>query len=84
MFYEYALKSVSDGNHYIGSTNDLKRRRAEHSAGMSRATKGRRPFVLRYYEAYESEEDARRREHALKHNGRVPAQLKKRISASLQ
>lgn len=75
---------MKDSKLYIGYTNDLKRRLAEHNSGKSRATKGRRPFKLRYYEAYADEGDAQHREHALKNNGRVLAQLKKRISASLQ
>lgn len=84
MFYLYVLKSSKDGDLYIGSTNNLKRRLAEHNNGQSRATKGRRPFTLRYYEAYSTEAEAQHREYALKHNGRVLAQLKRRISASIQ
>jgi len=84
MFYVYVLQSIHDNTLYIGSTNDLKRRLAEHNNGNSRATKNRRPFTLCYYEAYSSEQDARHREHALKHNGRVLTQLKRRIVASLQ
>ena len=80
----YVLKSKSDDNLYIGSTNDLKRRLAEHNSGKSFATKSRGPFVLKYYEAYTSETDARHREYALKNNGRVLFQLKQRIKASLQ
>lgn len=84
MFYVYVLKSVPDNNLYIGFSNDLKRRLAEHNAGKSLATKGRRPFILCYYEAYMDKDEAQHREYALKHNGRVLAQLKRRIRASLQ
>jgi putative endonuclease len=73
-----------DNNLYVGSTDDLRRRLAEHNVGKSQATKVRLPLVLRYYEAYANEEDARHREYALKHNGRVWTQLKRHISASLQ
>lgn len=83
MFYVYLLKSCRDGNHYIGSTNDLRRRLAEHNAGKSRATKPRAPFELCYYESYFSESDARTRESQLKKDGRALAQLKKRLLTSL-
>jgi putative endonuclease len=84
MFYVYILKSERDQNLYVGSTNDLRRRLAQHNAGTVRSTAQRRPFILPYYEAYRLEEDARRRESMLKKDGRALAILKQRIRASLQ
>lgn len=84
MFYVYVIKSDKDSELYIGSTADLRRRLAEHNAGKVPSTSHRRPFSVRYYEAYAKEEDARRREHMLKKDGRALAVLKQRISASLQ
>lgn len=83
MFYVYILKSIKDGDLYIGSTNDLRRRLAQHNNGESRSTKSRAPFELRYYESYFKESDAREREFRLKKDGRALTQLKKRLSASL-
>ena len=83
MCYVYLLKSGQDDQQYIGSTNDLRRRLFEHSSGLVRSTKSRRPFTLRYYEAYFSEKDARVREYQLKKDGKALGQLKKRISKSL-
>jgi putative endonuclease len=83
MYYVYILKSLKDSNLYLGSSNDLRRRLAEHNAGKSFSTKARRPFELRYYEAYFNEEDARSREQSLKDNGRTLAQLKRRLGKSL-
>jgi len=83
MFYVYILKSTKDDRFYVGSTNDLRRRLAEHNDKKSRATKGRGPFALRYYEAFSVERDARTREYNLKKDGKALGQLKKRISASL-
>lgn len=82
MFYTYVLKSLKDGNYYIGSTNDLKRRFREHNNKKSFSTKSRAPFKLVYYEAYGSEKDARNREKNLKLRSRAFAQLKKRIEDS--
>jgi putative endonuclease len=84
MYYVYVLKSKKDDNLYYGSTNDLRRRLNEHNVGKSLATKGRRPFELRYYEAYFNEEDARSREWSLKKDGRALAQLRRRLAKSLQ
>lgn len=84
MYYMYVLKSIKDSKLYWGSTDDLRRRVAEHNSGKSRSTKSRRPLELRYYEAYANEDDARNREYQLKKNGRAIAQLRLRIKNSLQ
>ena len=75
----YILKSKKDGDLYIGSTNDLRRRLEEHNSGKVRSTKSRIPFELVYYEAYKSEKDARQREQNLKLRSRAFTQLKRRI-----
>lgn len=84
MYYLYVLKSKKDKYLYVGSTNDLRRRLSEHNSGKVQSTMSRRPFDLRYYEAYLIESDARNREASLKKDGRAWAQLKGRISESLQ
>ncbi|KKU81133.1 MAG: Excinuclease ABC C subunit domain protein [Parcubacteria group bacterium GW2011_GWA1_47_8] len=84
MYYLYILKSQKDQHLYIGSTNDLRRRLLEHNSGKVRSTMSRRPFELRYYEAYTSENDARKRGASLKKDGRALAQLKRRSNESLQ
>lgn len=78
------MKSKKDANLYIGSTNDLKQRFKEHNEGKVSSTKSRTPFVLKYYEAFCSEKEARKREHSLKKDGKALGQLKKRIFTSLQ
>lgn len=83
MFYVYLLKSKKDNNLYLGSTNDLKRRFKEHNSGLVTSTKSRIPFELVYYEAYKSEEDARKREQSLKLRAKALVQLKKRIQGCL-
>lgn len=83
MFYVYVLKSEKDEKLYVGSTNDLRRRLLEHNNGEIESTKARKPFQLRYYEAYYSEADARAREAQLKKDGKALGQLKRRIAKSL-
>ena len=84
MFYVYVLKSLKDSELYIGSTNNLKRRFAEHQNGESFSTQFRHPFELVYYEAYKNEKDARLREQALKLRGNARRFLKERIERSLE
>ena len=66
MYYVYLLLSEKDGKFYTGSTDNLKRRIAEHNAGYVRSTVRRKPFKLIYYEACINEADARVRERYLK------------------
>lgn len=84
MFFVYLIRSKKDRNFYIGSANNLKKRLLEHNKGMNYSTKYRIPFELVYFEAYKSEEDARRREHNLKLRANALNQLKRRISKSLK
>jgi putative endonuclease len=64
MHYVYVLKSPKQ--FYVGFTNDLKKRVAEHNADKSFSTKNRGPWQLVYYEASASSVDARVRERYLK------------------
>ncbi len=66
MYYVYLLLSGKDGKFYTGSTDDLKRRIAEHEAGYVKSTVRRKPLKLIYYEACLNEADARGRERYLK------------------
>jgi putative endonuclease len=79
MWYVYILKSQKDLKLYIGSTNDLRKRLRDHNDGKQFATKYRRPLKLIYYEAYEFEYLARRREKRLKYFGSAYRELKKRL-----
>jgi len=75
MFYLYILQDKISHRIYIGSTNNLKRRMNQH-------LKKNKSWVLVYYEAYQSEKDAREREQKLKHYGTSLADLKHRIKNS--
>lgn len=79
MYYVYILKSRKDDNLYIGSTNNLKKRFWMHNSGKIFSTKFRKPFDLIYYEAFQSDKMARKREKSLKLRGNSLVQLKKRI-----
>jgi len=66
MHFVYVLQSIKDKKLYVGSTNNLKKRFAEHNTGSVSATKKRRPLKLVYYEACLSKIDAFKREKYLK------------------
>ena len=66
MNYTYILE-CSDGTYYTGWTNDLEKRVKMHNAGKgAKYTKPRRPVVLAYYEAFQTKEEAMRREREIK------------------
>lgn len=66
MPFTYILQSLKDKKFYIGSTNDIKRRKEEHDLGKVKATRYRRPLKIIYTEEYTLLIDARRREFEIK------------------
>ena len=86
MYYVYVLYNLdsrSKRKFYIGLTNNLKKRVAEHNAHKSSWTSGFGPWQLIYYESYLSWRDAEAREQRLKNNGKGFAELKKRLVQSI-
>jgi predicted GIY-YIG superfamily endonuclease len=77
MWYTYILK-MDDGEYYVGSTNDLKRRMEEHTRARGISTKWRLPAILEAYIAVKSEGTARCLEKYLKTSS-GKATLRKRI-----
>jgi putative endonuclease len=77
MYYVYILK-MADGEYYIGSTNNLKRRTEEHTAGREISTKWRLPATLEAYIAVKSKQTSHRLEKYLKTSS-GKATLRKRI-----
>lgn len=73
MFYVYILQSIQNPERfYVGYTSDLKRRIKEHNSGMSNHTHKFKPWNLRGYIAFDTEEKAHKFEHFLKTgNGRI-------------
>jgi len=77
MFYTYVLK-CDDGELYVGSAVDLRKRLAQHRAGQVRATAHRLPVRLEVLRGCRSELKARLREKQLK-TGFGRAYLKRRL-----
>ena len=79
MHFVYLLQSEINGSFYIGQTNDVVRRLAEHNRGEVYFTKRHRPHKLIYYETYLSEVLAKEREKQLKRFGSAYVALLKRL-----
>lgn len=76
------LKSIKDGNIYVGFTKNLKLRLEQHNKGSVRSTKIRRPLKLIYFECCLDQADATHREKYFKtYLGRMF--IKKRIKSYL-
>lgn len=78
IYYVYVLR-ISNGQLYVGSTNNLVSRIKKHKNGEVFTTRKYLPVALIYYESYSSEREARHREKMLKYHGSVFAHLKARI-----
>jgi putative endonuclease len=66
-FFVYILASKRNGTLYVGVTNNLARRMAEHKSKLILGfTKQYGVDVLVYFEAFNSILEARAREHSLK------------------
>ena len=84
MYYLYLIQNEKTEETYIGITNDIKRRVAEHNFGISRSTHRKDGnWLLIYFEAYRLKEDAVIRERKMKQYGRTRQESLKRCINSL-
>ena len=80
MWYVYFLE-LSNGDIYVGSTDDLRRRFASHQQGHVISTRNYVPLILRSYVAVGDEATARRLERYFK-SGSGKTFAKKRFLAT--
>ena len=67
MHYVYLIVSVSNpGNRYVGYTEDLRQRLADHNSGKNVSTAPYRPWHLQTYLAFSTKRQALAFEHYLK------------------
>ncbi|HCY77300.1 MAG TPA: endonuclease [Ignavibacteriales bacterium] len=66
MFFVYAIKSLKRNYIYVGLSNNLERRLAEHNGGRNKTTEPYRPFKLIYSEEFDTRIKARTREKYFK------------------
>lgn len=58
MYYFYILRSLNNGQLYLGSTPDVKARFKSHNAGENKATKPHIPYELIFYSGFINKSDA--------------------------
>ena len=68
MWFVYLIQSSIDNTYYIGFTEDIKKRVAEHNQGKTKSIKHKIPYKLVYFEGYANKTIARKRELELKNN----------------
>jgi putative endonuclease len=67
MHYVYLIESTSsEGKRYIGYTDNLRQRIADHNSGKNVSTTAHRPWRLRTYLAFSTKDQALAFEHYLK------------------
>jgi len=65
-FSVYIIYSATLDKYYTGSCQDFGIRLLQHNSGKNKSTKGGIPWVLKYEEKYETNQDVRKREAAIK------------------
>ena len=65
-YYVYILKSLKNGDFYVGSTSDYKKRVDRHNAGLVKSTKGYKPWKLIEVREFTSRREAILQERFLK------------------
>ena len=66
MFYAYVLKSINSDFFYKGHCENLENRLTEHNSGKTRSIKAYVPFVVVYFEIFNTREEAIKRERYFK------------------
>jgi putative endonuclease len=65
-FHLYILQSETSGRYYVGQTEDLDARVAQHNANYTKSLRNRGPWKLVYSEGFETRGEAVRRERQIK------------------
>ena len=65
-YFTYIIKSDKTRSYYFGHCQDLSIRLLRHNAGKVKSTKNKKPWLLHYYEEYNTKSEAFRREQFFK------------------
>ncbi|RYY95204.1 MAG: GIY-YIG nuclease family protein [Chitinophagaceae bacterium] len=66
MYFAYVLKSIEHEYYYKGHCHDLQKRLTEHNSGQTQSSRPYAPFTVAYFETFETEKEAVRREKYFK------------------
>ena len=64
--FVYILKSLKDGSHYVGMTDEINRRLKQHKLGRNYSSRKKRPWVIIHVEIVETRSNARKLEKYFK------------------
>ena len=84
MFFVYIIKSDKTNEIYIDISNNILKSLRRHNKNAVLSAKDKGNWILTYYEAYLSREDAEQRIERLKRQGQSLARLKRRLFKSLK
>ena len=62
MYYIYVLHSLKDSTFYVGLTNNVQRRMAQHNHGYGSTTRPHAPYQLLLSEEFATRQEAHERE----------------------
>lgn len=83
MYNVYVLQSISRNYLYVGITDNLERRVAQHQNGKERTTSPYKPFLLILHEEHSTRIAARQREKYLK-SGSGKEWIKRKILGTMK
>ena len=66
MFHAYVIKSIDHNYYYKGHCQDLEARLTQHNSGMTKSIRPYLPFQLIYFESFDTEAEAIKREKYFK------------------
>jgi putative endonuclease len=66
MYFAYVLKSTNFDFYYKGHCENLNERLIQHNSGMTESIRPYTPFIMAYFEEYETREEAIKREKYFK------------------
>jgi putative endonuclease len=66
MFFAYVIKSIKHDYYYKGHCRNLNERLEQHNSGMTQSIRPYIPFILVYFEKFETEKQAIEREKYFK------------------
>ena len=66
MYRVYIIQSTKSEKHYIGSTENIDKRIAEHNKNQVKSTRHKGPYSLVYSETLATKTEARKRENQIK------------------
>ncbi|MEK7575325.1 MAG: GIY-YIG nuclease family protein [Patescibacteria group bacterium] len=66
MYYTYVLKSLSNSDLYVGSTENIEQRLHLHNTGRVRSTKAYRPWIMLENKPFKTRSEAQSHEYFLK------------------